>query len=286
MHYMDKRLSQLQSFISSLIADSLVDPIGESISRDTIASQLTEEISVCTRVDQRGRTYAPDQYTLSMNPSDFEDLHQTSPQIQTELSNALSTALGNADFIAIREPHITLATDPTLERSEIRVIAWHSSDPLQFSKEINEEKIEQITQPPAGAFFIIEGKRYFSLDQKVIKIGRRLDNHIILEDRHVSRSHARLEVVEGRYVLIDLDSTAGTRINGRLITRHTLRPGDIVSIAAVQMIYGEDPGGPPEDATLYKTPPSKDDERDQVTPLNLHMKSDRNTAPYDKDKKI
>jgi pSer/pThr/pTyr-binding forkhead associated (FHA) protein len=117
----------------------------------------------------------------------------------------------------------------------------------------------------------------------MVKIGRRLDNHLILEDRHVSRSHARLDVVEGHYVIVDLGSTAGTRVNGRLITRHTLRPGDIVSIAAVQMIYGEDPGGPPEDTSRYRPSPTADDEQDQVTPLNLFRSIEKPTAPYIED---
>jgi pSer/pThr/pTyr-binding forkhead associated (FHA) protein len=149
---------------------------------------------------------------------------------------------------------------------------------------MNDEDVEKITQPPPGAFFIIDGKRYFSLNRKVIKIGRRLDNHLILEDRHVSRSHAQLEVVEGRYVITDLDSTAGTRVNARLITRHILNPGDVVSIATVQMIYGEDPGGPPDDTSQYKPPPSADDERDQVTPLNLFRSIDKPTAPYNQSR--
>jgi hypothetical protein len=277
---MDEKLSHLKDLISDYITNSFAGPSGEYVSKEAIASQMTNEISACARTDSRGQSYAPDQYTLSLNPQDFDDLQHNAPRAQSDLSKVLSRALDACGYLYIRNPNVTLATDPTLPRKDVRVIAWHSSDPLQFSKEINDEDVDKLTNPPPGAFFIIEGKRYFSLTRKVVKIGRRLDNHLILEDRHVSRSHARLEVVEGKYVIVDLDSTAGTRVNGRLISRHTLRPGDIVAIAAVQLIYGEDPGGPPEDTSRYRPSPTADEDRDQVTPLNLFLSVDKPTAPY------
>jgi hypothetical protein len=280
---MDKKLGHLKDVIITNITNSFVGSSGEYVSKEAIANQMSNEISACSRTDSRGQSYAPDQYTLSMNPQDFEDLRQNAPKAQTDLSEALSKALDATGYLYIRNPNVTLATDPTLPRKDVRVIAWHSSDPLQFSKEIDDEDVDKLTNPPPGAFFIIEGKRYFSLTRKVVKIGRRLDNHLILEDRHVSRSHARLEVIDGKYVIMDLDSTAGTRVNGRLISRHTLRPGDIVSIAAVQLIYGEDPGGPPEDTSRYKPAPSADEDRDQVTPLNLFLSIAKPTAPYKKE---
>ncbi|NIM92454.1 MAG: DUF3662 domain-containing protein [Anaerolineales bacterium] len=278
---MEEKLSLLEELISSSIANSLTAPSGEPSSKNAIASQLTHEIAACARVDRQGRAYAPDQYTLSLNPLDFEDLRQRAQHTQNDLSLILKQSLEESGFLVIRDPHVTLATDPTLARYEVRVIAWHSSDPLQFTKEIDEEHVDKLSQPPAGAFFIIEGKRHFPLTQKVVKIGRRLDNHLILEDRHVSRSHARLEVVDGRYVIIDLDSTAGTRVNGRLITRHTLRPGDIVSIAAMQLIYGEDPGGPPDETSPYI--PGEEPDDNHITPLNLHGSNFGITSSYSQE---
>ena len=240
-----------------------------------IAGQLVHEIASVARVDAEGTIYAPDQYTLSLNPADAEEITQRARFAQTELSNILQESLNSVGIRLIRQPHVTLATDPTLELHTVRVIAWHSADPLQFSKEMPEQPTG--TRPPPGAFLSIEGKRHFPLTRQVIKIGRRLDNHLILEDPHVSRSHAQLEVINGRYVLIDLGSTAGTRVNGRLIKRHSLRPGDIVSIAAVQLIYGEDPGGPPEVTPPYELAEGRSADGDEVTPLSLRLKGRKKT---------
>jgi len=275
---MEKQWSRLEELITNSMQATLRDPTSEIASASAIAQQLTHEISACARVDDEGRSYAPDQYTISLNPLDFDYLRQRAPQAHRHLSAALLSALNDSSLSFLKNPQFTLATDPTLARSEFRVIAWHSSDPLQFTDEIDDSKIERPNVPPPGAFLIVEGKRHFPLTDMLISVGRRLDNHLILEDRHVSRSHARLEVIKGQYIIIDMNSTAGTRVNGRLITRHTLRPGDIISIAAVQLIYGEDPAGPPDVTPPYRPPMDKLAE-DQVTPLKQDP-IEKKTAPY------
>jgi pSer/pThr/pTyr-binding forkhead associated (FHA) protein len=67
-----------------------------------------------------------------------------------------------------------------------------------------------------------------------------LDNHLILDDPRVSRAHAQLRAVQGHYVLFDLNATGGTYVNGQRITQYTLKPGDVISLAGVPIIYGED----------------------------------------------
>ncbi|MCH7586538.1 MAG: DUF3662 domain-containing protein [Chloroflexi bacterium] len=281
---MENEWSRLEKLIHGSIEKTLTSSSSEVASIETIARQLTEEISSSARLDKKGRSYAPDQYTLSLNPLDYEYLRKIAPKTQWELSAALLIAFQASELSYLQKPQITLATDPTLSREEIRVIAWHSSDPLLFNNELDDEQSSSSVEAPVGAFLIIEGKRHFPLGENIVQIGRRLDNHLILEDRHVSRAHARLEVVSGRYRIVDLDSTAGTRVNGRLINRHTLRPGDIISIAAVQLIYGEDPQGPPEVTPPYKPQVDKGPQRDQVTPLNLEATHIKPTAPYNKGK--
>ena len=46
----------------------------------------------------------------------------------------------------------------------------------------------------------------------------------------VSRRHARLSFRDGHWVLRDLDSTNGTRVNGTPVVRYRLEPGDRLSL--------------------------------------------------------
>jgi len=239
-----------------------------SFSASAIATHLTQEVGNATKRTEQGEIYAPDQYTLSMHPSDIELLLEFAPQFQTELANRIRDTLAWLGFKLVREPHITLATDPTVSRWEVRVFAWRSSNPPEAEPAPAAGEAEP-DKPPPGAFLIVEGKRHFPLDRPIIRIGRRQDNDLILSDPHVSRVHGEIRLLAGRYVLVDMGSTAGTYVNGRQVKQHILDPGDVISIAVVQLIYGEDVGGPPRVTPPYSPPKTRGPEIDRITPHYL-----------------
>jgi pSer/pThr/pTyr-binding forkhead associated (FHA) protein len=67
-------------------------------------------------------------------------------------------------------------------------------------------------------------------------IGRNPVCDIVLSGPAVSRQHARLNFRDGIWILQDLDSTNGTVVNGALVGRCKLQPGDRVIIGAEQLI--------------------------------------------------
>jgi len=83
--------------------------------------------------------------------------------------------------------------------------------------------------PTPGAAFTLEG------DQ--LTIGRDSVNEIVINDAEISRRHARLTFQGGKYVLEDLGSTNGSRINGVRITSQELREGDDVSFGNTHLRF-------------------------------------------------
>jgi ABC transport system ATP-binding/permease protein len=66
---------------------------------------------------------------------------------------------------------------------------------------------------------------------RVVKIGRRPDNDIVLADLGVSKLHAELRMSPtGRYQILDLGSHNGTYVNGNQVNQAELTENDIVSI--------------------------------------------------------
>ena len=61
-------------------------------------------------------------------------------------------------------------------------------------------------------------------------IGRAPDNHIVLEDRGISREHACIYQLEDQLFIRDENSKHGTFVNGIQVTSSNLKPGDVVSI--------------------------------------------------------
>lgn len=61
-------------------------------------------------------------------------------------------------------------------------------------------------------------------------IGRHASCDIVLDDDAVSRKHARVERTDEGFVLMDLGSSNGLRVNGERTTHRLLVPGDVVHV--------------------------------------------------------
>lgn len=73
-------------------------------------------------------------------------------------------------------------------------------------------------------------------------IGRGSDVDLSLPDVSVSRRHARISRAEGGvYVVVDLDSTNGVKVNDRTIRRHVLADGDQLEIGGYALRFCLDP---------------------------------------------
>ncbi|OIV38898.1 ABC transporter ATP-binding protein [Mangrovactinospora gilvigrisea] len=65
----------------------------------------------------------------------------------------------------------------------------------------------------------------------VVKIGRALDNDVVVDDLQSSRYHATLNLLpDGRAELVDLGSHNGTYVNGQQVRQQVIGPDDVVGI--------------------------------------------------------
>jgi pSer/pThr/pTyr-binding forkhead associated (FHA) protein len=81
------------------------------------------------------------------------------------------------------------------------------------------------------------GTRDIRLDRDRITIGRRPDNDVHLPYPAVSADHAAVITVREDSFLEDLQSTNGTLVNGKRITKHFLRDHDQIDVGRVQFVY-------------------------------------------------
>jgi hypothetical protein len=65
-----------------------------------------------------------------------------------------------------------------------------------------------------------------------IRLGRALDNEIVLSDDKVSRRHGQISIRLGMLVYTDLGSTNGSYLNGSPVTEIALGPGDVLQIGS------------------------------------------------------
>lgn len=101
--------------------------------------------------------------------------------------------------------------------------------------------------------------RTIRLDEEVGTVGRREDNAYVIQDPRVSRVHAELRRVASAVLVTDLDSSAGTSVNGEPITGpRSLHHGDRIAFGPVVTVF-EDPAvaAQHEDETLVLTMPTR-----------------------------
>jgi pSer/pThr/pTyr-binding forkhead associated (FHA) protein len=60
---------------------------------------------------------------------------------------------------------------------------------------------------------------------------------VTLDDPNVSRRHAELRREGGAWVVADLGSTNGVKINGHRVAQHALAPGDEIVLGLERMIF-------------------------------------------------
>lgn len=239
---MKSKLDQFEARLQAMI-ESSVDLLPSSLRKRTLAQRLVYAVRDSLPHEAAERPAQSFKLTIHLNPNELagwknnqeflgilmETVHNAVEDLDPELS-LLSTILLNADP-SIPPGQFRIDTNPDSEQitQTAAMPAYRKEDPSLNSD-----------PRPEGAFLILDNANTVPLRETVINIGRRLNNHIVLEDPRVSRDHAQLRAIRGKYVLFDLNSTGGTFVNGERINQHTLKPGDVISLAGVPLVYGEE----------------------------------------------
>ena len=189
-----------------------------------------------------GKFVGPNRYEVRLSPEDLKNFESYKTTLLNDLSEYLVDLAPRRDLTMLGRPQITLVADSDLSRGEVRVTA-RLEDPTQ------QEHTRAFTAPlsPVGAAppvptapegWLMLRDRQFPLTKIVTTLGRSIDNDVILEGDDVSRHHAQITRQNGKFVLTDLKSANGTRVNGQpLKGDRTLRDGDEICLAAICMSF-------------------------------------------------
>jgi FHA domain-containing protein/uncharacterized protein DUF1707 len=112
-------------------------------------------------------------------------------------------------------------------RALLRGVAWWSSLAADVRAAWHRPRVPVLALPEADGS---------------VTLGRSRECDCVLAEPSVSRRHAELRRDEGRWVLRDLGSRNGTRVNGiRLLGEAEVGPGDRVSFGDARFRLGEAP---------------------------------------------
>lgn len=252
---MKLKLEQIESRLQALIEVRLVSALPGFKIEDLVIQKLADAMKSNLILDEEGNKIAPNVFTLVVPPQNAALWSE--PKLLSAMMNSLKIVGEEAGFSFSKQPTISIVQNFQNIEGQIEVLASHQLETGDETRGMT--PAGRIDDPvvseklPQNAFLIIDGVKVFPLTQTVVNIGRRLDNQLSIDDPRISRNHAQLRAIKGRYVIFDLNSTGGTFVNAQRTSQSVLYPGDVISLAGVPLIFGQD--NPPSRPDLAGTEP-------------------------------
>jgi len=236
---MKTKLEKLEARIQELIEIRMVSILPGQKIESAVVQQIAGAMQANIN-ELQGKKIAPSDYTLVIPPSESNPWQDA--RLLDALRESIYTVGREAGLGFATPPTLSVSKDPKLAPGQVHVIASHKVESLGPTSNMPQREPAEAddSQIPENAFIIIDGRKVFPLKDRVINIGRRLENQLIVDDPRVSRTHAQLRAINGRYVIFDLNSTSGTFINGQRTSQTALYPGDVISLAGVTLVFGQD----------------------------------------------
>jgi len=241
--------SGLEGSLEKYIEGFFKDRSSGRIQPVEIAKRLARAMRDSRRVSI-SNIYVPNQYTVHLHPSDWENLSAFVSLLSGELQEYVKQKAEEKKYTLAGPPVVNFAGNETMAVGSILVEAAFSEAPPGGEQPVAEKELIEQTQrfiPVKECFKVdmapmVYGRlqvnagpdsgKTFNLSAVSVVIGRRSGCDIVLHDTSISRRHARLELHRGRYTISDLGSTNGTMVNGVKINTKVLEPGDVITLGA------------------------------------------------------
>jgi Protein of unknown function (DUF3662)/FHA domain len=264
------------NFIENLAEGVVEGPVnrlfGSKIAPVEIQKRLERIMEQKCLIAQGGKAFVPNRYEVYLNPENFQQLTESGlPKAELEknlLQHVMNYARLRNFIFGGGAPLVWVYSDTNLKKRQLAINAM-TVDAQQvrqaapqnpaFGSDIElAQSLDQgatqffapgeiasatsghgVAMPPA----YLQVTRYPQPPENLpvlnpsVSIGRDATNDIMLDDRRLSRRHAKIEFRYGQFILFDLKSTNGTTVNGQPVTQFVLSPGDVISFGGKEAVF-------------------------------------------------
>ncbi len=204
------------------------------------------------------RVYAPNEFRVFLGPEDFERFDQMKAGLQREFSDLIIDQAKQNHWNLMGLPRVSFHQVDDMGKGEMKIEASLVADEnlkgsrvstqqpavgeANATRAVSSDTASRMGLASSGAQLVVlddkgNRKETISITRDPIVIGRLSTNDVVLADSNVSRKHAELRREGARWVLVDLGSTNGTLVNGKLAKEQPLQSGDRMTFGTSELVF-------------------------------------------------
>jgi Protein of unknown function (DUF3662)/FHA domain len=247
-------LRNLEAKLADLVEGTFARAFKSEVRPVEIARKLAREMDE-HRVESLSRTYAPNEYAVWLSPADRKQFEGYEDELAQELGGYLLEHARRERIAVITRPTVEFRTDQRLRLGEFGIQARLVRPPADEREQAvpgdeghtqvystSSRMSEPLREPDprrGRARLRIDGRTHPVPSGGAI-LGRSRDADIQLDDPNASRHHAEIRPSGGSWIVRDLGSTNGVKVNGRRLDPdrpQSLKRGDELQIGTSRVTF-------------------------------------------------
>ncbi len=213
-------LKQFEQRLERLVEGSFAKMFRHGLEPVELGRRLTREMDMERVVGVNGRV-TPNHFQVSLSQDDCKRFDSVSEALTRELAEAVREHARDEGYSFMGPVSVQLAEDPALGKGEFLVAS---------------EMLESPGGAAVGSLALGDGSRVV-IGEETISIGRLPECDIAVSDPNVSRRHAEVRRQGNDFVVVDLGSTNGTKVNGAGVQERRLVDGDDITVGGTHIRF-------------------------------------------------
>ena len=213
-------LQQFERRLERLVEGVFAKAFRSGLQPVELGRRLTREMDAHRTVGMRG-VIVPNAYRFALSQEDSERFGTFADALSRELADAAREHARSEGYVFVGPVTVTLEADPDLT-------------PGMFL--VSSEVQEALGGNAVGCMVLPGGERV-TVGDDPLTIGRLAECDVVLTDSSVSRRHAEVRREGSDFVLVDLGSTNGTKVNGAGVKERRLADGDEIAVGSAKLRF-------------------------------------------------
>jgi hypothetical protein len=246
-------LRSIESKIAGLVEGTFSRAFRSEVRPVEIARKLAREMEE-HRTLSLSRTYVPNEYRVYLSPRDRDRFADYEDALISELTGYLLEHARRERLVLASRPVVEFETDDRLGLGEFgiqtRVVSPEPDEEAPPPEESSgrtmiystagrvAEPLEERARARQQTALLLMGGKRLVVGPQGVTMGRSRQCDVTVDDPNVSRNHAEVRPRGGSWVLNDMGSTNGSRLNGQRVDgSEVLKPGDEIELGTTVLRF-------------------------------------------------